>query len=65
MSIVMNMSSYEIERDPVESGGSEDAGYRNWSAPVALMCQQQLLVPSSRQMAMPIDLVAMDAELFL
>lgn len=65
MSIVMNMSSYEIERDPAEPGGGEDARYRNRSVSVALMCQQHMLVPSGRQMGMPVDLVGVDAELFL
>ena len=65
MSIVMNMSSYEVERDSMEAEGSEEAGYKNWSTPVALMCQQQLFAPSGRQMTIPIDLVAVDAELFL
>ena len=64
MSITMNMSSYEIECDSMEDMGGEEVGYKSWNT-TAMMCQQQLFVPSDRKTGMPVSLVAADAELFL
>ena len=65
MSIVMNMSSYEIEQDPVENEYGEEVMYAGWNPVIALTCQQQQLVPDGKQAAMPTDLAMVDAELFL
>lgn len=62
MGIVMNMSSYEIERDPMET---EEAARVGWNPELALACQQQQLAPCNRQTAMPTDLAMVDVELFL
>lgn len=64
MGMVMDMSSYEIERDSMESGYGEEVMYAGWNPVVPLVCQQQL-ASCSKQAAMSVDLVMMDAELFL
>ena len=65
MGIVMNMSSYEIECDSREEVYGEEVMCAGWNPSVALLCQQQLIAPSNRQMTMPADLATVDAELFL
>ncbi len=65
MAVVMNMSSYEIERDPREAEYGEETMFAGWNPAVALVCQQQMVVPTGRQMSMPADLATVDAELFL
>ena len=64
MSIVMNMSSYEIESDSAECGYSEEAMCAGWDTAVTLVCHQQL-APARKQMTMPADLATVDMELFL
>jgi len=65
MGIVMNMSSYEIERDSMETEYGEEVMYAGWNPAIALVCQQQMAVPKNRQMSMPAELATTDAELFL
>ncbi len=65
MGVVMNMSSYEIERDSMEAEYGEEVMCAGWNPAVALVCQQQMVVPTDRQMEMPADLAAVNAELFL
>ena len=65
MRIVMNMSSYEIERDSMENEYGGEAVYAGWNPVAALACQQQQHMPGNRQSAMPTDLAMVDAELFL
>lgn len=65
MGIVMNMSSYEIERDSMENEYGEEAVRAGCNPMPALACQQQLLASYNRQAAMPADLAAVDVELFL
>ena len=65
MGVVMNMSSYEIERDSMEEEYGEEVMYAGWNPAVALARQQQMVVPTGRQMSMPAELAAVDAELFL
>jgi hypothetical protein len=66
MGIVMNMSSYEIERDDaMEAEYGEEVLYSGWNPAVALACQQHALYRTDRQMAMPPILAAVDAEVFL
>ena len=65
MGVVMNMSSYEIERDSMEAEYGEEIMYAGWNPAVSLVCQQQMVVPTDREMSMPVDLAMVDAELFL
>lgn len=66
MGTVMNMSSYEIERDEaMEAKYGEEVLCSGWNSAVALMCQQHTLAGSGRQMIMPSSLAAVDAEMFL
>jgi hypothetical protein len=66
MGIVMNMSSYEIERnDAVEAEYGEEVLCSGWNPAVALACQQHALPTADSKMAMPSSLAAMDAEAFL
>lgn len=66
MGVVMNMSSYEIERDDaMEAGYGEEALCSGWNPAVALACQQHALPVTNRQMMMPSSLATVDAEAFL
>lgn len=65
MGVVMSMSSYEIERDSMEAEYGEEVVCAGWNPAVALVCQQQMVVPTSRQMNMTADLATANAELFL
>jgi hypothetical protein len=65
MGIVMNMSSYEIERDPKESEYGEEVAYSGWNPAVALMHRQVAAESATRQAAMPASLAMVDAEAFL
>lgn len=61
MGVVMDMSSYEIERNPIETEETVRVG---WNPEFALACQQQL-APCNKQTAMSADLAMVDVELFL
>lgn len=64
MGIVMNMSSYETERDEsMESEYGEEIMRAGWNPAVALACQQS--VSAEQQLKMPPDLATVDVELFL
>lgn len=65
MGVVMNMSSYETERDSMELEYSEEVMYAGWNPAIALVCQQQRIAPSNSQATMPPDLATLDAESFL
>jgi hypothetical protein len=65
MSITMSMSSYEIEHDSMEAEYGAEIMCAGWNPAVDLVCQQQLLTTIEKQMAMPTDLTAVIAELFL
>jgi hypothetical protein len=65
MTITMNMSSYEIEEDSMESEYGLEIMCAGWNPAVDLVCQQQLHLPSEEQMSMPTDLTTAIAELFL
>ena len=66
MGVVMNMSSYEIERDDaMEAEYGEEVLYSGWNPAVALACQQHSLQEIGRPMTMPSSLATMDAEVFL
>jgi hypothetical protein len=64
MAIVMNMSSYEIERDPPEVGYDNRTLYygQNHAAQLSL---QPLISGSHEQHSMPADLATVNVELFL
>lgn len=66
MGVVMNMSSYEIERnDAMEAKYEEEVLCSGWNPAVALACQQYSLPLAEKQMAMPSSLATVDAEAFL
>ena len=65
MGVVMNMSSYEIERDPVGAEYGEEVMYAGWNPAVALVCQQQMVAPANRHMGMTAELAMVDVESFL
>ena len=65
MSITMSMSSYEIEHDSMEVEYGAEIMYAGWNPAVDLVCQQQPLIPTEKQMTMPTDLTAVIVELFL
>ncbi len=61
MSIVMNMSNYEIER------GSAEAEYGDevMNPAVSLMCLHQQFVPTNKLTTLPTDLVTVNADIFI
>ena len=66
MTIVMNMSDYEIERDALESEYGEEIMNTGWNPEVELVREQlQLVVPTSEQTTIPDDLATVAAESFL
>ena len=65
MGVVMNMSSYEIERDLMETEYGEEVMYAGWNPAVAQVCQQQMVAPVNRHVSMSVELAMVDAELFL
>jgi hypothetical protein len=66
MGVVMNMSSYEIERDDaMEAEYGEEVLYSGWNPAIALTCQQHLLHGTDGPMTMPSSLATVDAEVFL
>jgi hypothetical protein len=65
MGIVMNMSSYEIEQDPMGAEYGEEVMCSGWNPAVALMCQQVGGESASRLATMPASLATVDAEAFL
>jgi hypothetical protein len=65
MTIVMNMSNYEIEPETIEAEYSDEILYAGWNPEVDLVREQLQLVPTSEQMTIPDDLATVAAELFL
>ena len=65
MSTVMDMSSYEIERDPLDVEYSDEVMCSGWNPAVNLMCQQVMVESQGRKLTMPAELAMVDAELFL
>lgn len=65
MSITMSMSSYEVEHDSMEAEYGAEIMCAGWNPAVDMLCQQQLLIPTERQKAMPTDLTAVIAEFFM
>jgi hypothetical protein len=64
MAIVMNMSSYEIERDPPEAGYDNRTLYYGQN-PAAQLSLQPLIATKHQQHRMPADLATVNVELFL
>ena len=65
MGVVMDMSSYEFERDSMTEEYGEEVMCVGWNPAVSLVCQQRLITPANRQVAIPANLATVDAELFL
>ena len=65
MTIVMNMSDYEIESEPLEIEYSEEIMYNGWNPEVDSVCQQLQLAPTEEPVTLPDDLKTVAAELFL
>jgi hypothetical protein len=66
----MNMSNYEIEDNAIEYDSMEseyglEIMCTGWNPAVDLVCQEQLNLPTEKQMSMPTDLTTAIAELFL
>jgi hypothetical protein len=65
MTIVMNMSNYEIEHETTEAEYGDEILCAGWNPEVDSVCQQLQLVPSTEQLAMPAALTTEVVELFL
>lgn len=63
MAIVMNMSSYEIERDPPEAVYDDQTLY--YAQNPATQLGLQPLISTTLQCSLPADLATVDVELFL
>ncbi len=64
MATVMDMSSYEIERDvSIEAEYGDEIACTGWNPAVALACQQP--VQAEKRPAMPAELAKVDVEQFL
>lgn len=64
MAIVMNMGSYEIERDPPDAGYDDRTLYYGQN-PAARLSLQPLISTNHKQRSMPADLATVNIELFL
>ncbi len=66
MGVIMNMSSYEIERDDaMEAEYGEEVLCSGWNPVVALACQQHVLSRTDEHITMPASLAGADMEVFL
>jgi len=65
MAIVMNMSSYEIERSPVESEHGKETLCSKWNPALAQLHLQPLSSTHDKQRAMSADIATVNVELFL
>jgi hypothetical protein len=63
MSIVMNISNYEIERGSMEAENCDEAMCAVWNPAVALMCQYQPLVSMNKLTIAPTYLAMVNAGL--
>lgn len=64
MRIIMDMSSYEIEYEPENTGYSDEVMCSGWTPAIGLMCQVSS-ESSCRKAAIPTELATIDSELFL
>jgi len=65
MTIVMNMSDYEIESEPLDVEYVEEIMNTGWNPEVDSVREQLQLVQTGEQMTLPDDLTTVAAELFL
>ena len=65
MAIVMNMSSYEIERNPVESRHDRETSCFEWNSALASLNLQPVVSTGSKRKGMPAELATENVELFL
>lgn len=65
MGIVMNMSSYEIQRGLMETEYGDEVMCAGWIPAVALMCQLQPFVSTNKLATVPTDLATVNADLFM
>ena len=61
MKTTMDMSSYEIEPDVMETEYGEEIMSAGWNPAVDLVCEQLLQVPTVEQMAVAADLTTLDS----
>lgn len=65
MAIVMNMSSYEIERNPVEFRQDKETWRSEWNSALASLMLQPVVSTGSKRKGMPSELATVNVELFL
>ena len=65
MGIIMNMSSYEIERDSAETEYDEEVLYAGWNPSVPLLSPHQFYGATHNQEAGSICLAQENVDLFL
>ena len=65
MTIVMNMSDFEIEGEGLDSEYGEEIMNTGWNPDIELVREQLQYVPASEQMTIPDDLATVAAEVFL
>ena len=64
MAIVMNMTSYEIERDvSMETEYGDEIACTGWNPAVSLACQQS--IRTEKRSTLPAELAEVDVEQFL
>jgi hypothetical protein len=65
MVVVMNMSSYEIERGTVEAEYGNEAVSSGWNPPLTQLRLQPFISTKDTQRTLPADLATINVELFL
>ena len=65
MSIEMNISNYEMERDSMEAEYGDEVMCVGWNPAVELVTQQQTFASNPKPTTMPAYLATANAELFL
>ena len=65
MTVVMNMSDHEIEREALDVEYGEEIMNAGWNPDVELVREQLQLVPTAEELTIPDDLATVTAELFL
>jgi len=61
MKTTMDMSSYDIEQDAMESEYGEEILSAGWNPAVDLVCEQLLQIPTDEQIAMAAELPTLDS----
>jgi len=61
MKTTMDMSSYEIEQDAMESEYGEEIMSSGWNPAVDMVCEQLLQVPTDEQIALAAELPALNS----